>query len=193
MTELNWISNYYLTDSTFSISTQNNVIKNINILLTGLPIPTGVAGSTTLETFNAYGTRNMGKLVDLPNNIDYKFDNCSALRTINLTDQMYLKVDYLYFTNPSLSSLDLRYSRVRGGAANGDDTYVIPRTTFQQTLNLRYILIDSGNLLTSPIHPDALVDVQELYYFWYRSYNRTGGNLPSFAGNPKLQIYLDAS
>lgn len=187
MTELNLAYNYYLTDSTFSISTQNNVIKNINILLTGLPIPNGVAGSTTLETFTAYGARNAGKLVDLPNNIDYKFDNCIALRNINLNRSNVSETRLPAFTNPSLSSLDLRFSRVRGGAANGDDTYVIPRTTFQQTPNLSYILLDSGNLLTSPIHPDALVDVQELYYFWYRSYNRTGGNLPSFAGNSKLQ------
>ena len=180
-------SNYYLSDSTFSISSQNNVIKTVSIFSTGLPIPTGLVGSITLENFQGYYGRNMGKLVDLPNNVDYKFDNCSALRTINLYGSNVDNSRFPVFTNVNLDRLDLRYSRVRGGAASGDDTYVIPRNTFQSTVNLRYILIDSGNLLTNPIHPDALTDVQKLYYFWYRSYNRTGGSLPSFSSNPELR------
>ena len=186
MTELNISSNYYLTDSTFSISTNNDVIRDIYVNSTGLPIPTGVIGSLTLEKYYGYYCRNAGKLVDLPNSVDYKFDNCSALTHIHLYGSNVSESRLPVFTNPSLTYLDLRYTRLRGGGANGDDTYVIPRNTFQSTISLRYILIDSGNLLTSPIHPDALVDVAGLYYFWYRSYNRTGGNLPSFSGNPGL-------
>ena len=187
MTELNVSNNYYLTDSTFSISTNNNVIRDIFVHSTGLPIPTGVAGSITLQRFYGYFGRNMGKLVDLPNNVDYKFANCSALTHIHLYSSNVSETRLPVFSNPNLTYLDLRYSRVRGGSADGDDTYVIPRNVFQQTTSLQYIMLDSGNLLTNPIHPDALVDVAALYYFWYRSYNRTGGNLPSFAGNPNLQ------
>ena len=180
-------SNYYLSDSTFSISSQNNVIKSISTFSTGLPIANGLIGKNTLETFTGYYMRNAGKLVDLPNNVDYKFDNCSALKTINLYASNVNDSRFPVFTNVNLDYLDLRYSGVRGGAADGDDTYVIPRNTFQNTVNLRYILLDSGNLLTNPIHPDALTDVQKLYYFWYRSYNRTGGSLPSFSSNPELR------
>ena len=184
---INIRSNYYLSDNAFSISSDNDVLKNLYINTTGLVLPTGLVGSLTLELVYAYYMRSAGKLVDLPT-FDYKFNNCSALRTLHLYASNLSETRFPVFTNPNLDYLDLRYTRVRGGGADGDDTYVIPRNTFQKTTNLRYILIDSGNLLNNKtIHPDALVDVQGLYYFWYRSYNRTGGNLPSFASNPNLQ------
>ena len=184
---INIRSNYNLSDSTFSISSDNDVLKNLYIDTTGLVLPTGLVGSLTLELVYAYSMRSAGKLVDLPT-FDYKFDNCSALKTLHLYASNLSETRFPVFTNPNLNYLDLRYTRVRGGGADGDDTYVIPRNTFQKTTNLRWILIDSGNLLSNKtIHPDALVDVQRLYYFWYRSYNRTNGNLPSFASNPNLQ------
>ena len=49
------------------------------------------------------------------------------------------------FTNINLTSLDLRYTSVRGGAPDGDDTFVIPRDTFKFTTKLSNLYIDSGN------------------------------------------------
>lgn len=186
---LNLASNYYLGSSTFGIAPDNNVIKSINIGSTGLPFPTGTQGKNSLESFSASYGRSLGKLVDLEggNSIDYRFDGCSELKTIGLYAAGGISGSrFPVFTNPNLTSLDLRYTGIKGGAPNGNESFVIPRDTFQFATNLSGLYIDSGNLLTSAIHPDAFVDVSALYYLWYRSYGRTSGTLPSFAGNPNL-------
>tara|TARA_Y100000287_G_scaffold132684_1_gene107687 strand:+ start:215 stop:1162 length:948 start_codon:yes stop_codon:yes gene_type:complete len=130
--------------------------------------------------------RGLGKLIDLPNSRDYVFDNCGALGTIGLYGASLSSSRFPIFTNINLGTLDLRYTSIRGGAPDGNDSFVIPADTFKFTTNLVNLYIDSGNLLTAPIHPDALINISSLNYFWYRSYGRTGGSLPSFAGNPNL-------
>ena len=182
-------SNYYLISNTFGIAPGNNVIKTININSTGLPFPTGTEGKQSLEIFQASYGRNLGKIVDLEggNSISYRFDNCGALKYLYLYAANGISLSrFPAFTNPSLEYVDMRYTNIRGGSPTGNESNVIPRATFQSTPNLRYILIDSGSLLTSPIDPDAFVDAGALYYFWYRSYGRTGGSLPSFSANPNL-------
>ena len=190
VTELSLGGNYYLNSGTFSIAAGNNVIRSISVNSTNLPFPTGTEGKQTLETFQGSYARNLGKLVDLEggNSISYRFDNCGSLKNLYLYAANGISQSrFPVFTNPSLDYLDVRYTNIKGGSPNGNESNVIPRATFQSTPNLRYILIDSGSLLTSPIHPDAFVDVSALYYFWYRSYGRTGGPLPSFSANPNLR------
>jgi len=85
----------------------------------------------------------------------------------------------------------MRSTGVVGGAPNGDETFVIPRATFENTPELRNFYVDSGNLLLNkPIHPDAFVNATALYYIIYRSRGRTNGNLPSFNSNPNLRYLL---
>ena len=183
-------SNYYL-GGLITIPSANNVIRDINISGTGLQFPAGLAGKNSLVTFTASYGRSLGKLIDKENSIDYRFDGCGALTTIGLYRASLSQSRFPVFTNPSLTSLDLRYTNIRGGGYDGstpNDSYVIPRETFQSTPELSGIYIDSGSLLTSSIHPDALVDITALYYFWYRSYGRTGGLLPNFGGNPNLGV-----
>jgi len=181
---LNLSGNYYLTDSGFSIDTNNNSIVNIYINSTNLPIPTGVSGKQSLKLFIAYYCRNLGSLL---NGTTYKFDGCGSLTDLHcyasgVTGRLPR------FTNASLSYLDLRYTSITGGSPEGDESNVIPENTFKNAPSLRYIMLDSGNLLSSPIAKNALTYCPELYYFWYRSRGRTTGELPSFASNPKLTI-----
>ena len=180
--------NYYLSDNGFSISTNNNVLVTLTTNSTALPLPTGLIGKIAFKTFEGTYMRNAGKLVNLEggNSVSYVFDNCPALERIALYASQLSDSRFPIFTNPSLTHLDLRYTNIKGGAPDGTETFVIPRETFQFTTQLRNLYIDSNKLLTSPINSDALTDIGELYYFWYRSYGRTTGGLPSFSGNPKL-------
>ena len=182
---LNVYGNYYLSGAGFQIAPTNTVIKSINIGSTGLPFPANMAGKQSLESFSGNYARAVGKLIDLPSR-SYVFDNCGGLTSIGLYAAGLSSTRFPVFNNINLTSLDLRYAGVRGGAPDGDDTFVIPRDTFKFATKLSGLYIDSGNLLTTPIHPDAFVDMGSLSYLWYRSYGRTGGPLPSFAGNPNL-------
>jgi len=191
LTTLNLSGNYYLSGA-FAIAINNVVIKSINISGTGLSFPTGVQGKSSLETFNGSYGRGLGPLVDLPNNKTYVFDNCVNLTTLNLyAASGIVGSRFPVFTNPSLTSLDLRYTNIKGGAPNGDETYVIPRNTFQYATKLSTLSIDSGSLLTAPIDFNALSDLVNLSSFWYRSYGRTTGGIPNFQSNPNLtSIYI---
>jgi Leucine-rich repeat (LRR) protein len=73
-----------------------------------------------------------------------------------------------------------------GGGPDNDETYVIPEKTFEKCTNLSYILLESGNLLTTPIHPNAFSYTPNLYYLWYISSGRTTGSIPNLASNPNL-------
>lgn len=170
-------NNYYLTDPTFTISPSNNKIQYIDISGTGLPLP-DLRGRQSLTTF--YGTydRNIGSIFTGSN--EYKFDGCSSLNALvfyasPLTGAMPK------FTNQNLTYLDIRNTSITGGDPSGDTTYVIPERTFEVCTNLQYMLIQSVNLLTSPIHPNAFTYIPNVYYIWYISYGRTTGSIPSLA------------
>ena len=181
---LSLAGNYYM-GGTLSIPSSNSVIKTIDISSTGLPFPTGMAGKSSLEAFSGTYARALGVLVNLPST-SYVFDNCTSLTSISLYASSLGGSRFPEFTNPSLTTLDLRYTGIRGGGPNGSDDFVIPRNTFLNAPNLVNLFIDSGSLLTSPIDFNALTDLTNLYYFWYRSYYRTTGSIPSFQGNPNL-------
>jgi Leucine-rich repeat (LRR) protein len=174
-------SNYYLSGS-FSIASGNNVIQSISSHSTGLELPTGLAGKNSFTTLYHYYCRSAGPLVVGGN---YLYENCNSLSTLylyasNVTGRLPK------FTNSALSYLELRYTGLTGGSANNDETYVIPEKTFEKCTNLSYMLLQSGNLLTTPIHPNAFSYTPNLYYLWYISYGRTTGSIPNLTSNSNL-------
>jgi Leucine-rich repeat (LRR) protein len=172
--------NYYLSGS-FSIASGNNVIQSINSYSNGLTLPTGLAGKNSFTTLYHYYCRNAGPLIV---GGTYLYENCNSLSTL-----------YLYasnvtgalpkFTNSALSYLELRYTGLTGGGP-GDTANVIPEKTFEKCTNLSYMLLQSGNLLTAPIHPNAFSYTPNLYYLWYISYGRTTGSIPNLTSNSNL-------
>ena len=173
---------------TINISLLNTVIQSISITSTSLPFPGGMAGKNTLESFSAVDCSGAGKLIDLEggNSISYRFDNCTALKSLSLSGADLNNSRFPVFTNPSLTTLSLGRSNIKGGAPNGDETFVIPRNTFQSATSLTTITIESSKLLTSPINFDAFTDLAELNSIRYESFGRTTGAIPSFSGNPAL-------
>ena len=194
-TNINLSGNYYLGGA-WQISPNNNVIASVSINSTGLQFPANIANKQTLTSFNGTYGRGLGTLVDLPTKA-YVFDNCNELGSLSLYAASGIAGSrFPVFTNAKLTTIDLRYTSVRGGGPNGSvagaDDNVIASNTFSQAPNLQNIYIESGSLLTTPIANNALANLQYLYYFWYRSYGRTGGSLPNFSGNPNLvYIYMD--
>ena len=191
VTSINLGSNYYLGGA-WQIDPLNSVIQSVNISSTGLQFPSGIANKQSLESFSATYGRGTGPLVNLPS-VPYVFDNCNELTSLSLYGASGISGSrFPVFTNAKLTTLDLRYTGIRGGAPDGDDSNVIHSNTFAQAINLVNIYIDSGSLLTAPIANDAFSNLQYLYYIWYRSGGRTGGALPNFNGNPDLQyIYME--
>ena len=173
--------NYYLSGS-FSIATTNNVIQSISSHSTGLELPTGLSGKNSFTTLYHYYCRSAGPLV---NGGTYLYDNCNLLSTLHLYASN-VTGRFPKFTNAALSYLDLRYTGLTGGGPDGDETNVIPERTFEKCTNVVYILIQSGNLLTTPIHPNAFSYSSNLYFLWYISYGRTTGSIPSLTVNSNL-------
>ena len=85
----------------------------------------------------------------------------------------------------------MRYTSIKGGAP-GNENEVITNGTFFTCPNIRYILIDSGNLLAKGINNNAFKQNPKLYYFWIRSYGNVNGSLPDFSANTQLRyLYLE--
>ena len=181
LVSLDLYGNYYLSGE-LSIAANNIQIQSINSGYTGLSLPTGLAGKSSFTTLYHGYARNAGPLIVGGN---YLYENCNSLSTL-----------YLYasnvtgalpkFTNSALSYLELRYTGLTGGGPNGDVSNVIPEKTFEKCINLSYMLLQSGNLLTTPIHPNAFSYTPNLYYLWYISYGRTTGNIPNLNSNLNL-------
>ena len=181
LVSLDIAGNYYLSGS-FSIASGNNVIQSISSHSTGLELPTGLADKSSFTTLYHYYCRNAGPLVV---GGEYLYRNCNSLSTLylyasNVTGRLPK------FTNSALSYLELRYTGLTGGAPDNDETYVIPEKTFEKCTNLSYMLLQSGNLLTTPIHPNTFSYTPNLYYLWYISYGRTTGSIPNLTSNSNL-------
>jgi Leucine-rich repeat (LRR) protein len=180
---LSLAGNYYLEyNEEDLISSNNNEIQAVNISNTGIRCP-NLSGKQSLTTFYGSYNRNIGSI--FTSGGTYKFDGCVSLSTLSfyaspLTGAMPK------FTNPNLTYLELRNTALTGGNPNGDNSYVIPERTFEQSPKLQYMLLQSGNLLTSPIHPNAFTYTPNLYYLWYSSYEKTTGELPNLASCSNL-------
>jgi hypothetical protein len=175
--------NYYLEYNQENlISSSNNKIQFINLYNTAIRCP-DLNGKQSLTTFYGHYCRNIGSIFTSGNT--YKFDGCGSLSTLYFYGSP-LTGAMPKFTNASLSYLELRATSLTGGNPNGDNTYVIPERTFEQSPKLQYMLLQSGNLLTSPIHPNAFTYTPNLYYLWYISYGRTGGSIPTLASCSNL-------
>lgn len=185
---LNLNGNYYLSDSNFAIAADNIVIESVNIGNTALSIPFGLSGKNSLKSYyHAYG-RATGKFVDTENGgFGYKFNACDELTSINMYYADLTNSRFPEFNNAKLSSIDIRYSGVKGGNEFGNEDFVIHSSTFANTPKLSSLYIDSRRLLNQkPISPTAFDLNPNFTNFWYRSYGRTNGTLPSFASNPLL-------
>ena len=170
----------------FSIATDNIVIQSIRSNHTNLPLPTGLSGKNSFTTLYHYWCRSAGPLV---NGGTYLYDNCNSLSTLHLYGSI-VTGRLPKFTNAKLTYLDLRLTNLTGGGPDGDETNVIPERTFEKCTNLVYMLIQSDNLLTAPIHPNVFSYTPNLYYLWYISYGRTTGNIPSLTLNSNLQYLV---
>ena len=181
LVSLSLSNNYYLS-GTLPIASGNNVIQFINNYNTGLQLPTNLAGKNSFTTLYHHYCRSAGPLVVGGN---YLYDNCNSLSTLylyasNVTGRLPK------FTNTELSYLELRETRLTGGSSDDDETYVIPEKTFEKSTKLSYMLLQSPNLLTSPIHPNAFSYTPNLYYLHYISYGRTTGPIPNLTSNSNL-------
>jgi Leucine-rich repeat (LRR) protein len=176
-------NNYYLTyNGDDLITSSNNKIQSINLYNTGIRCP-DLNGKQSLTTFYGHSCRNIGSI--FTSGGTYKFDGCGSLSTLYFYGSP-LTGAMPKFTNANLSYLELRATSLTGGNPNGDNTYVIPERTFEQSPKLQYMLLQSGNLLTTPIHPNAFTYTPNLYYLWYISYGRTGGSIPSLSSCSNL-------
>ncbi len=177
--------NYYLSGS-FSIASGNNVIQSIRSDSTGLALPTGLAGKNSFTTLNHSYGRSAGPLVVGGN---YLYENCNSLSTLNLYASN-VTGRLPKFTNSALSYLELRLTGLTGGGPDNDESFVIPERTFEKCVDLSFILLQSGNLLTAPIHPNAFSYTPNLYYLWYISNGRTTGPIPSLSLNSNLTFLV---
>ena len=188
LTYLNISSNYYLSGSFVTLASRNTLTHLYNHS-TGLQIP-DMSGSASIQIAYHYYMRNAGGLFESGT---YKYDGCGSLATLHCYGSRLDNDRLPKFTNPSLSYLDLRYTRIKGGNPNGDESRVIHSDTFEQCTEMRYCMIDSGNLLPTPadlssgtIDPNAFINCTNLYYWWYRSYGNTGGPLPTLTACSNL-------
>ena len=179
---------------------------SLNITSTNLPIP-DLRNKTLLETFQGTYMRSSGGLFE---GDSYKFNNCTALSTLNLYSTS-IGGRFPRFTNPNLTYLELRRTNIVGGYKDGtteDDNHVINENTFRDCANLQTFYVESGNLLTAPIATNAFTFTPGLQNIIYHSSGRTTGAIPNFnscsnlrslklhnnafsSGTPKLQSSLN--
>ena len=175
------------TDGNFNLASGSKLIS-INYSSTGLAIPNGLDGSNTLKTYShsnsggLTGTRGLFKAGNV-----YAFNGCTNLESLGFYGSGLSGTRFPRFTNPKLVTLDLRYTNIKGGRPDGDETKVIHSTTFDQCAKLTNLYIDSGSLLNEKeIATDAFIQNTNLYYLWYRSYGRTDGPFPDLSACENL-------
>ena len=135
-----------LRKDAFSIASGNNVIKNVFISRTRLPIP-DLSGKSVLERFHAINMTNVNQSLGFfTSGNTYKFDNCNALIELRLR-LTSMGGAFPKFTNSSLKTLEMRNTRLVGGEHNGSTQYVLPELTFQNTPELVTFQITSDRFL----------------------------------------------
>ena len=187
LTSLDVHNNIGLSDAkssgNFDLASKDKLVS-INYSGTGLGIA-NMQNSPSLKTYSqtyAYA----GGANPLVSGTNYRFENCSALETLSFYATNLGAINFpTSFSNPSLVTLDLRYTGIKGGAP-GNENEVITSGTFFISPSIQNIYIDSPNLLAKPINVDAFKQNPNLGYFWFRSYGNVTGNLPDFSANPSL-------
>jgi len=193
LTQLDVGGNYYLDDAqssgNFDLASKDSLVS-INYDACNLAIA-NMQNSPSLKTYSQTHNRG-GSRNPLVSGTSYRFENCSSLERLTFYATNLGAINFpSNFSNTNLDTLDLRYTGVKGGAP-GDETEVIKEGTFFTCPNIRYILIDSGNLLEREINVNAFKQNPKLYYFWMRSYGRVNGSLPDFSANSELRnLYLE--
>ena len=197
LVNLSVTGNYYLSDGSHSLASENT-ISTINYSATAVGIPNNLNGKSNLTNFSSTYNRNSQNQLVNNSTGSYLFAGCTSLGTLTFYATNLGAINFpSTFSNPALSTLDLRYTNIKGGkpqTADSSQEYVIYAETFKEAVDIRYILLDSGNLGSgfasgkNRIHPDAFLFNPELYYFWYRSSGKTTGDISQlFNANPKLQ------
>ena len=185
--------NYYLDDAqssgNFDLESKDTLVS-VNYDSCALGIA-NMQNSTSLKTYSQTHNRGGGSN-PLVSGTAYRFENCSSLERLSFYGTNLGAINFpSNFSNTNLDTLDLRYTSVKGGAP-GDETEVIKEGTFFTCPNIRYILIDSGNLLAQEINVNAFKQNPKLYYLWLRSYGRVNGSLPDFSANSELRyLFLE--
>ena len=193
LTELDVGGNYYLNDAqssgNFDLESKNTLVS-VNYDITALAIA-NMQNSTSLKTYSQVYNRG-GTTNPLVSGTAYRFENCSSLERLTFYATNLGAINFpSSFSNTNLSTLDLRYTSIKGGAP-GDETEVIKEGTFFSCPNIRNIYIDSGNLLAQEINVNAFKQNPKLYYLWLRSYGRVNGSLPDFSANSELRyLFLE--
>ena len=166
LTQLYVNGNYSLTDaqspSTFELASRTELV-NVNYGVTSLGIADFSSGSSALRSYVQTNARG-GAINPLVNSARYLFNACSSLETLHFYGTNLGAVNFpVSFTNENLDYLDLRYTSIKGGAP-GNETEVISSSTFATCPNVRYVMIDSGNLLQQGINVNAFKQNSKLYY-----------------------------
>jgi len=192
LTELKTLGLYAntgLSTSTFTI--RSSVIESINIGLTRLPIP-DLRNKTSLIEFNYNFASTIGigaSIIASDTTGDFKCKGCLALENFRAYGS-YLNGTLPKFENEELSTLDLRFSRIEGQPGSN----CISADTFKLTPKIKYLLIDSRYWKeTTSIDSTAFAFNTELYYFWFKTYGKTGGPFPSLSACSKLRYIVAPS
>jgi len=194
---LNVNGNYYLTDGVHGLES-SNTISTINYSSTAVAIPNNLGGKSNLTNFTSTYNRNSSDQLVNNSTGNYLFQSCVSLTRLHFYNTNLGSINFpVNFTNPALTYLDLRYTNILGGkpqTAPSAQEYVIYEDTFKDAVAISRLYIDSSSLGVgfptgkNRIHPNAFKFNPELYYIWYRSHNKTEGNISQlFNANPKLQ------
>jgi Leucine-rich repeat (LRR) protein len=196
--------NWNLTDTNFSLAT--NVITTLNIGATRVSIPS-LQNQSSLVDFNFnYNRQNTNSELFNVNAIDntaYKLINCSNLVNIRGYNANVSGPIPKFQGNKKLNFIDLRFcNNLTGGRYDksgdgtpgnygnvGDENYkTLYNDTFTGTaLRSIYIIVNNPKF-AGELEEDCLQSITAtLFYFYFISYGRAGGNFPNTSGLGNLR------
>jgi hypothetical protein len=198
---LNLYGNYYLSDASFSLDSED--IETVGIGYTQLSVP-NLSSRTSLRSFdNSYGRRINTLYTGSATDSDYKFSNCSALTSLAFYGSYVSGFIPKFKGNFNLTSVDFYAAQyIEGGRPdNGEhgyaegDTYVMYKDTFNDAKGMRFFRVLSYSLLAGKgFEPGTFKNLRSLYYLFWYSYGRTGlgavVELPDISGCPALQYMV---
>lgn len=201
---LHLYGNWNLTDTNFTLAT--STISYLNIGATRVSIPSLQNQSSLGSFYFQYNRQTSNNQLFNPNAVDntsYKLINCSNLDTLYGYNASISGPIPKFQGNKKLRYIDLRYCNgLTGGrfdksgdgtAGNygnpGDTNYkLLYNDTFAGTA-LQYIYIIANNTkFAGELEEDCLQTITAtLYYFYFISYGRAGGNFPNTSGLGNLR------